>query len=401
MLEIIKSSQDKKNREHIIVYRTIREKQPVSKQQLKILTGLKLTTLVRIMNRLMEAGLISVKETGVSSGGRKPLLYSTNPLAGYVIGVNIARVYTRVALLDMDCNIIKQNTFGMFEGDTGENTLEKICLLIDSMCCGIDKKNILGIGVGSVGPIDRVKGIILNPPNFPAKGWVNVRVKEELEKRTGLTTILENGVNAAALAEYRSGYFKDYGSLVSIIAGIGLRLGIVANHRLMNNPYSRQGSFGHSIIEPNGKPCYCGNKGCLEAYASIPAIMNEFVSRMKAGAASSAAGIAGADPSGISFDAFCEAVDHNDPLAVEIAGNAADSFAMGLSNVINIVNPELVILGGPLIKRCTLFYSRSVEAVKDRFNNNYTYKTPISLGNLGDNAAVIGGGHLVLDYYLN
>lgn len=396
MPEIIKNFQDKRNREHIIVYKTIREKQPVSKKQLKVLTGLKLTSLANIVSRLLETGLICAKETGESSGGRKPLLYSPNPQAGYIIGIDIARMYTKVALLDMDCHVIESNTFHMSEETTWENTRDKICSLIDSMCSGIGKENILGIGVGAVGPIDRKNGIILNPANFPAKGWENVRIKEELESRTGFLTILDNGVNTSALAEYRSSWFKDYGSMVYIIAGVGLRLGIIANSQLINNFYSKQGSFGHTIIRPDGKLCYCGTAGCLEAYVSIPAIVGEFAERMKAGRTSSIE----ENVSSISFDTFCGAVNNHDALAMEIAENAADNFAIGLANLINTVSPELVILGGPLIKKCSRFYKRSIESVKAKLNNSYAYETSIRLGYLGDNATVIGGGYLVLDYYL-
>jgi predicted NBD/HSP70 family sugar kinase len=396
MFKETKSMNQKKNFDYKYVFNQIRNHKSVSKSELEQLTGLKLTTLNRTVNGLLKDGMIRAAESGESSGGRRPLLYSVNPEAGYIVGVDISRTYTRIALTDLNCTVVKSASFGIFKESTPDNVFQKISDVISDFSKDISKEMILGIGVGVVGPLDREKGILLNPENFPAEGWENLYLKEILEEKTGLKVVVESGVNAAVAGEYHSGYGKGFGSMAYIIAGVGLRLGMLANGKTCDIDSEE---FGHIVVDIDGTSCTCGSKGCLEAYVSIPAILKRFVEGLKKGISSSMAARLEYDTAEINFDSFCKAVEENDELAVEIVRDAARYFAAGITNVVKIASPQLIILGGPLIRKCDLFYRLSTENVlQDRCKNAST-KIKFSKGVLEENAIVTGAANLVLDYF--
>lgn len=386
--------------DHKKVYRLIREHGPIAKSKLVSISGHTLSTLNRIIYDLINAGFINATETGESTGGRKPQLFSLNPNAGYVIGIDIARMYTRVALMDLNCIVLKSEAFGMFEDSTPEKTIDKICTLISDFCSGIDRDKLLGIGVGTVGPIDREKGIILTPANFPNAGWENIPIKNLLQEKTKLMTLIENGVNAAALGEYLNGSGKGFGNVAYITAGIGLRLGLVTNGKLVSNINNYRGGFGHLKVDNTGPSCYCGNVGCLETFFSISAILRRFKNEIEKGRSSSALQKVEFDISAINLDTFCDAVESLDPLANEILEAAAKYMSTGLLAIENIVAPELVILGGPLIKKCDLLYQRSVKMALESMQKCSPSIIQFSKGTFEENAVVVGVGNLVLDYYL-
>ena len=352
------------------------------------------------MNYLEENDLIQVKDIGESSGGRKPQLYGINPHSGYVIGIDIARLYTKIVLMDLESNIIKSHAFGMYGESTWKTILNKISLVYDEFSSYVGKDKILGTGIGTIGPINKQNNMALNPEKFLAAGWNDINMVKDIEALTERPAFLENGVNTAALAEYMDGLFKNYRNMVYIVAGMGLRLGLIENGKLVTNSDSYHGGFGHLTIEHKGRRCYCGDEGCLEAYVSIPSIMNEFREKIKYENSHHAEKF-DYDLFAINFDHFCEAVQNGDALAVGIVEEASDRFAYGLKAIINILNPEIVILGGPLIKKCEMFYRRSVDIANKMLQSKDEFSTVLSTGNLGDDAAVIGAGNLVLHYYLS
>lgn len=400
MLQSIRYSDNKKYNDYFRILRAIYDNEPVSKLQLKKITGLKHSTLVRIVTWFLDNGAVCLADTGESTGGRKPALYGICPEAGYIIGVDIARMYTKVALMDFRCNVIKSEVFGMFEESTCNQTINRICSVIDDFRTGIDNSKIIGIGVGMVGPIDKEKGIIVNPANFSGSGWEFVALKELIKGKTGLPVFMDNGVNTAALAEYRSLGVKNISNLVYVTAGIGQRLGIICNGKLLNNPGRDEGSFGHLTVEKNGKHCYCGNTGCLEAYVSIPSLMDNCKNEIRNGRQSSILEKTDYDLSMMSFDMFCKAAEENDELVNEIINGAAEYFSTAIADMVKILNPEIVILGGPLVQKCKKLLDLTLGIVKDKVQTYSSSNTAFSAGNLTEHAAVVGAGYLVLDHFL-
>lgn len=379
------------------LYNYIYNSYPISKSKLKDISGFTLTTLNRAMDLLLNENLIYVSNIGASKGGRKPSLYSINPSAAYIIGIDISRTYTKVALMNLELNILKSATFGMFSQNTPEYTLNKILDIINTFYKDFNKEKILGIGVGTVGPIDVKNGIILNPSNFPALGWQNISISNYLQEKTGLIVILENGANAAVLGEHIKGAGKNTANVAYINLGVGIRLGIIHNNKVFNNANTNEGAFGHMTIDIDGKKCSCGKSGCLEAYVSIKSILDSFKEAIAKGEHSNLIEEVQYDLSQINIDNFLNAVKNNDILAVKTIDTASEYLSAAIINLINILNSELIILGGPLINKCDALYNSTVMKTS---KNLIKKKVNFSKGILNDDAIVIGAGSKIIDYYI-
>lgn len=377
------------------LYNYIYHNFPVSKSKLKELSGFTLTTLNRAMDLLIEENLIYVSNVGESSGGRKPALYSINIHSGYIIGIDISRTYTKVTLMDLGLNILKSVTLGMFSKSMPEDILDKIEDIINSFYKKFPKEKILGIGIGAVGPIDSENGTILNPSGFLADGWRNIEIKKILEKKTGLITVLQGGANAAVLGEHIKGVGKNLDNIAYISLGIGIRLGVIHNNEIFST--SNEDAFGHIIIDFKGRKCLCGKKGCLDAYVSINAILDRFKEAIEAGEYSRLTEEIEYDLSEINIDNFLKAAENGDRLALKIVDETAEYLSAAISNLINILNSKLIIMGGPLINKSSILYDRTLQKITDNANE---VKAAFSKGLLKDNAIVTGATSEVLEYYL-
>ncbi|AGC67748.1 xylose repressor XylR [Thermoclostridium stercorarium subsp. stercorarium DSM 8532] len=373
------------------IYQYIYRYGAVTRSEIERHTGFPMSTLVRAMNSLESNGLIYASETGESELGRKPRIYRICPDAGYIIAVDITRTYTQVALLDLELNILNSRTFGMYSSNTPDETIGRIIEIINEFISPLDKGKILGIGLGVVGPVDKENGVILNPEHFSASGWKNVSIKKILQEKTGFPVYIDDGANAAVLAEFRKGCGRHHHNIAYLIAGVGLRLGIIVNGKLLE----RQTYFGHTVIDKNGKDCICGKKGCLEEYFSLNVLLEEFIDEIKKGKSSIILEKVDYDLSSISFDHFCEAAKSGDVLANDILRKAAGNLAVGLGNLICILNPEIIVLGGTVFRKCPQLKTYVESEV-----SKHCPSTVFSNGELGENAVIIGAGSLVLEDYI-
>lgn len=396
-----KSLKDKRLKQ---LYLTISRTGPISKSDLIMQTGLTSTTCSRLIDLLLNKKMISESGVGESSGGRKPLLYEINSTSSYLIGVDISRTYTKILLLDLNLVIISEARLSMNYKTTPNATInfiiEKTYLMIEDQ--GIKLSDVLGIGIGTIGPLDRKLGIILNPFQFPSAGWVDVPIKEILSKRLGIKTLIDLGVNTAAIAEYHHSFLNIYKNMIYIIKGVGSRTGVIMDGRLMPG-LDKVGIHGqgHMIVEIHGRKCICGAYGCVQAYSSIDSIKMEVISSLKL-KRTSILSEKFSDIENIQFEDICDAVNNNDPLCCEIIENAAYYTGIGISNLINILHPELLILSGPTYRNMNLFYDRVVEVATRRSKELYpTHNIKFSSGKLGENAIAIGAGRMILSHYVD
>ena len=399
MFDLIKSEQGKITNRKIII-KLLSHHGAITKPRLQELTGFTAATLNRTVNSLEQSGLVVVTDVAASSGGRKPLLYGLNPVSAYTIGINISRVYTKAALMDVTGNVLEANTFSMHEKSTPQATMQNLLQAIHGFWSKIDKKKIMGCGVGLVGPIDKEHGIMLNPANFPVKGWDNFKVKERLHQLLGCPVIVENGASAAALGEYRSFYNHLYRNIAFINCGIGVRLGTVVDGAITTHLNGGEGDFGHTCTAIEGELCNCGNYGCLEAYMSTRLLTEKFIDLIKQGYFSRALQIVNYDINALNFATFCTAVEEGDPLATDIVKTAAQHFAIAMSNLINISRPELIVLSGQLINNCNLFYELSTKLALERVQRYSPIQVQFNKGRLQDNAVLVGMSHIVVDQLL-
>ena len=212
------------------IFNLIQKNGYMSKNEISHRTNIKLTTLNYIMEPLKQSKLIVEKCIGESTGGRKPILYDVNLNDFYIIGIDISIMYTQVVITNLQMKILYRDLFYMDSSCTSDETVRRIVEIINKayVNLALDPSSALGIGVGSVGPLDVKNGIIKNPVNFYALRWNNVPIKELLEEKLKCPVVIENGANGAVVAEQFYGIGKGIENIAYFNCGIGIRTGTIS-----------------------------------------------------------------------------------------------------------------------------------------------------------------------------
>jgi len=374
----------------------IQKKGPVTRNQIMDATGMKLTTLKRFMQPLLDEEFIIEADIGKSTGGRPPALYDVNPGGFYVIGIDISRTYTETVITNLKMGIIDLHRFE--SPHDPEDTVNQISLYLEDSLhrLGMAKSFVLGAGIGTVGPLDREKGIILNPANFPSNSWVNVPIRDMFKEKLSLPIVVDNGANTAVLAEHLFGIDKGIDNMSYVQCGVGIRTGAISSGGIVRAINEYEDAFGHMVIDINGELCHCGNRGCIETMCSIPSITKKFKKLLEQRNLSSIN-----EPlDRIDYLYICNAAEQGDKLAKETIVNAATRFGIGLANYINLINPELVVLSGPLIEHSPLFYKTGVEVASRRRYMKNSRVTFSRGGYFKDKAIAVGAAALLVEEIL-
>jgi len=382
-----------------LLYSLIRKLGPVRIKTLTELTGYKHATCVRLLDELVKAGLIKDNGLGESSGGRRPLMYVINPDAYYLIGVEITNLYTTVLLLNLNLHILSAEKLKMDSHCTGVYTLDYVSRTVEELLVqhNIPREKMLGIGVGVLDAIDQEQGGILNPHLFPAAGWDQLNIVDYLQQKNQTLVLLENGTNLAALAEYRNNYWKETDNLVFVSSDMGIRCSMIQQGRLVTNQKEMADAFGHMIVDLHGQRCSCGSYGCLQAYSSLPAIRHEVIRRIKRGQTSLLKERVN-DVEEINFFYILEALEQEDSLCLEVVKEAAYYFGIGLSNLIYMLRPDIVICGGTLVPK-PLFYEAASEIAQKRMMHYPKSRVQIIKSTAAYNIVAQGVGCMILDYF--
>jgi len=258
----------------------------------------------------------------------------------------------------------------------------------------IAKENIKGVGVGAPGQIDPRSGTVLFAPNLR---WERVPLSKNLHDLLGLPVLVDNDVRLMAIAEHRFGAGQGGRDIICIFVGTGIGSGIIINGRLLRGAGNYAGEIGHMTIEAQGPLCGCGNYGCYEALAAGPAIARRAVTRLAKGEDSLIREMVGGDFSHILPSLIFRAAEKGDRLAREILEESAEYLGIGVANLINIFNPELVILGGGVLEVIPDMLEKIEATVKRRALPAASQGAKIVPARLGNDAGIIGGALLALE----
>ena len=252
---------------------------------------------------------------------------------------------------------------------------------------GIEDDAFIGIGLGSPGPLDRATGTVLETPNL---GWRNFPLRDLIANSIGLDAVLDNDANAAALGEWWMGAARGVDTLVGVTLGTGIGGGIVIGGRLYHGASDVAGEIGHMTIDSTGRRCNCGNYGCLEAYASGPAIAARAIEGLEAGAASLLPAMVDGDLHATTAETVYEAIVAGDIYAKEVLRETAKFLGTGLANIINILNPEMVVISGGVTRAGEHLFEPLRAEVRRRAFSEAANACRIVGSELGDMAGVIG-----------
>ena len=294
-------------------------------------TGLSKMAASNVISEFMEAGIIEETEKQQVSGkGRNPVMLELSEKAPKLIGVHISRSKCGVSLCTMDLKVKKEEYFDVTQENHGE-LFEKIYGIIDSMIkdCKRKKEKVLGIGVGTLGPMNSVTGVIMDPPNF--YGIHDVDVLGEMKERYDVPVFVEQEYDCAAMTELYFGAGRDMLDFAFIGVSWGVGGGIVANGRLHRNRAGFNCEFGHTCIDFNGPVCNCGRRGCVEIYTSTLTIEKR---------------LREATGENISFREFCDKYRKRAPEKVdEIFTDMAIKTSYGITNMVNAAGNQNFIIG--------------------------------------------------------
>jgi glucokinase len=251
---------------------------------------------------------------------------------------------------------------------------------------GAKRSDFIGAGIGAPGPLRRLDGIVVVAPNL---GWHNYPLRDRLAAAVDLPTTLDNDANCATLGEWWIGAARGARHVVGITIGTGIGGGLVLNGRLHHGASDVAGEIGHTTIETEGRRCKCGNYGCLEAYASGPAIAERAREALERGSESMLPQLAGS-AAAITAQHVYNAAREGDPLAREVVRDTARYLGTGIANLLNLFNPDVVVLaGGVTAAGEELLAPLRTEARRRAFKPAVEV-AKIVPGELGSRAGVVG-----------
>ncbi|HEU5261890.1 MAG TPA: ROK family protein, partial [Gemmatimonadales bacterium] len=205
------------------------------------------------------------------------------------------------------------------------------------------RKEIAGVGIGSPGPLDTTRGVVLLTPNL---GWTNYPVRDRIGEALGLPAALDNDANCAIFGEWWRGAARGADYVVGLTIGTGIGGGIVLKGEVYRGASDIAGEVGHMTIDSTGRRCKCGNYGCLEAYASGPAIAARAIEGIQAGVETSLPTYVNGDLSKITAQVVYEAAHDGDDYALEVVKDTARFLGAGVANLVNVFNPQVVVICG-------------------------------------------------------
>ena len=313
----------------------------------------------------------------------------------YYAGVDLGGTNTKIGILDENGEILIKETIKTFSEKGMETTLKRIWGTIEKLMeqRKIKKENILGIGVGIPGPVmnEEIVGFFAN------FDWeVDVNISKLMENISGIPTKLENDVNMIAVGESKFGAGKGSKSSITIALGTGIGGGIIVNSKLISGINGAGGEIGHMKVVDGGKLCGCGQKGCFEAYASATGIIREAQSRLVVNKKNLLFEKINGNISELEAKDIFDCAKKGDKFSLDIVDYASGYLAMGIGNLLNVINPEVIILSGGV----SLAGEILLKSVKNKLIN---YAMPITmknleirLGELGNDAGIKGGIALFL-----
>ena len=412
-----------------VVLDAIRSSGATSRVELAERTGLTPQTISVIVRRLLTDGLVredgAQPSAGPSGGGKPRTTLRVEPTAGYAVGLHFDPGAIVAVLVDLAGTVLVETRRAVHPSVRPEEAVALMGRAVRKVVreAHVPQRRMLGVGLACPGPIDQELGLVLYPPRLP--GWERVPLGAMLAEHTGSRVTMDNDATAAAIGERWSGVAKNIGNFIYIYMGTGIGGGLFLSNQVYRGPFRNAAEIGHMTAAPDGPECYCGNRGCLEAVA-CPAAMVAEARRLLAGGGggggeadgggvsmgtntnmrmnmSAGLGRGGAlaaayarDPESVDHEALCRAAAEGEPLARAVVDRVAGHLSDVAVSVTNVLDVELLVLGGPALGAVGGIYRDAVaDALARRPIARHVHQVPVSLSPAGGNAAAIGAASLV------
>lgn len=381
-----------------LVLRLIHNEAPLSRSQIAQITGLNKSTVSNLVDFLLHQRVIH--ETGINSvgAGRPARLLEINPLAGGIIGAEFGVDFVAVALTDFTGRVLWRKDEATHPTDGQEQTLAQTVDLIKKAISFSKKQSlsIIGLGVATPGTVSLEDGMLIFAPNLQ---WRNVPLRSFFNEQTGLDVFVENDANAAAVAEHLFGAARKSNDFIFVFAGIGIGGGLFLDGDLHRGNIGYAGEIGHSPImaEPFEAPCHCGNRGCWETYANQYSILRRVQARLDARRKSILPKLMKEKKVRLSLALVKEAADAGDQEAIDALVETGKAMGLGIATLINMLNPEKIIFGGPLSIMGDYLLPMTTKVAMERSLPEMRPNVEILLSSFEKDASLIGAISIVVD----
>jgi glucokinase-like ROK family protein len=370
----------------------------ISITALSVNIGKSIPITLKITKELIDKGLVIETGFAPSTGGRKPVMYALKPDLQYIVAVAMDQLITRIAIMDT-CNTIL-GTVEKFEIPLAktENTLNLLTKRIDDFIKGLDipKNKIIGIGIGMPGFIDAKKGL-----NYSFLESENKSICDVISQTTNLPVFIDNDSSLIALAELKFGAALNKKNAMIINMGWGIGLGMILNSKLYRGENGFAGEFSHISLFSNGKLCSCGKMGCLETETSLLVIVEKARQGLTNGRTSVLKDQIYNVDIETAFELIVKAAQKGDQFAIELISKAAYEIGRGVSILIHLLNPEVIILSGRGSLAGKLWKAPIQQAINEYSIPSLAAHTEIEISSLGHQAELIGAAALVMENFEN
>ncbi|MHC3469765.1 ROK family transcriptional regulator [Streptomyces sp. 7R007] len=333
-----RTSRDIRTANRYEVLRQIIAQSPTSRQELAAATGLSLATVATLVGELLDLRMITEVGFEDSAGGRPRGLVAVNASGGALIGVDIAETYVHVELFDLALNVLARADEDMRPGENRpEQVVGHVAAAVGALVAqaGVEGARVLGVGVSVPGQVDRSTGVSEYAPNWD---WHDVPLMDLLSEVIAYPLYLDNPLRASAVAELWFGAIRGHEDAVLVNLGTGVGAGLVLGGGLYRGVSNSAGEWGHTTIVLDGRLCRCGKHGCVEAYTGASGIM------LTLRELSPDSPLLHPEDQTATIAALAEGVRSDDPVAVKVLRDTVRYLGAGIANLVNLVNPEVVVL---------------------------------------------------------
>jgi predicted NBD/HSP70 family sugar kinase len=389
-MEDKRSAYKRELKKHLYFNRTL------SYSDLSLLTNKSLPFVTKSLNDLIADG--SVIETGLanSTGGRRAQMFSLKPDLHYIVSVAVDQLNTKIKIFDMHNNAVSETERIELHLKNNPQSLEQLRSAIVHFMSNskVDIKKIIGIGISMPGFIDVKKGI-----NHSFLNCADTNIISYIREKIDLPVLIDNDSSLIALAEMRLGSAHHRKNVMVINISWGVGLGMILNGELFRGHNGFAGEFSHiPVFKDNQKICSCGKTGCLETETSLLVILQKAIAGLEKGRMSVLKNLSLDDPEG-SCDLIIGAASRGDTFAVELFSEAGYNLGLGISILLTLFNPELIILSGRGAAAGKLWLAPIQQAINEHCIPKIAEDTQIKISNLGNKADLIGAAALVMENY--
>jgi predicted NBD/HSP70 family sugar kinase len=354
---------------------------PSTQAELARQTGLSTATVSNIVKVMQDAGLASTEP--ITSSGRRALNVRLNSNGAVAVGIDFGRRHLRVVLASLSYHVIAEESVMLPLGHQAEEGIQAAVVLLDKMLRenGVERTAVVGAGVGIPGPIDRRTGTVAQGAILPE--WVGINILQHLEDTLQMPVFVDNDANLGAWSEVTWGPHTGVTNLMFLKIGSGIGAGLILNGAPYYGHVGITGEIGHATIHEQGLVCRCGNRGCLETIASTTTMI-ELLSR-------------GEDRPLTPADIVAKALAR-DSATLRVVDDAGLAVGRALGNVANLINPEVIVVGGPLAGLGNLLLDPIRRGLIRHAVPVIGETTTLTMSSLGDRAEALGAAALVFQH---